>query len=226
MKEPPHPVLAQGKVRHVGDQVALVVAETLAAGEGRRRADRGRLRGAAGRGRHRARADSAAPARARRGAGQRLLRLGPRRQGGGRRGVREGRARDEARLRQQPADPERDRAARRATRATTARTTSYTLYVANQNPHVERLLMARVRARPAGIEGARHRARRRRRLRLEDLPLSGRRRAGLGEQARRPADQVDGRAQRSRSSPTRTAATTSRTPSWRSTRTASSSRCA
>lgn len=30
MKEPPHPVLAQGKVRHVGDQVALVVAETVA----------------------------------------------------------------------------------------------------------------------------------------------------------------------------------------------------
>ncbi|MGZ5186635.1 MAG: xanthine dehydrogenase family protein molybdopterin-binding subunit, partial [Caldimonas sp.] len=30
MKEPGHPVLAQGKVRHVGDQVALVVAETIA----------------------------------------------------------------------------------------------------------------------------------------------------------------------------------------------------
>ncbi len=30
MKEPPHPVLAQGKVRHVGDAVALVVAETAA----------------------------------------------------------------------------------------------------------------------------------------------------------------------------------------------------
>jgi len=29
MKEPPHPVLAQGKVRYVGDQVAVVVAETL-----------------------------------------------------------------------------------------------------------------------------------------------------------------------------------------------------
>jgi aerobic carbon-monoxide dehydrogenase large subunit len=28
MKEPPHPVLAQGKVRHVGDPIALVVAET------------------------------------------------------------------------------------------------------------------------------------------------------------------------------------------------------
>ncbi len=30
MNEPPHPVLAQGKVRHVGDQVALVIAETAA----------------------------------------------------------------------------------------------------------------------------------------------------------------------------------------------------
>ena len=28
MKEPPHPVLAQGKVRHVGDQVAIVIAES------------------------------------------------------------------------------------------------------------------------------------------------------------------------------------------------------
>ena len=28
MNEPPHPVLAQGKVRHVGDQVALVIAES------------------------------------------------------------------------------------------------------------------------------------------------------------------------------------------------------
>ena len=29
MKEPPHPVLALGRVRHVGDQVAMVIAETL-----------------------------------------------------------------------------------------------------------------------------------------------------------------------------------------------------
>src|SRR5271156_1341666 len=28
MKEPPHPALAQGKVRHVGDPVAFIVAET------------------------------------------------------------------------------------------------------------------------------------------------------------------------------------------------------
>jgi aerobic carbon-monoxide dehydrogenase large subunit len=31
MKEPPHPALAQGKVRHVGDPVAFVIADTLAA---------------------------------------------------------------------------------------------------------------------------------------------------------------------------------------------------
>ena len=30
MKEPPHPVLAQGKVRYVGDHVAVVIAETYA----------------------------------------------------------------------------------------------------------------------------------------------------------------------------------------------------
>jgi aerobic carbon-monoxide dehydrogenase large subunit len=29
MKEPPHPILAQGKVRHVGDAVVMVVAETV-----------------------------------------------------------------------------------------------------------------------------------------------------------------------------------------------------
>ena len=29
MKEPPHPILAQGKVRYVGDHVVMVVAETL-----------------------------------------------------------------------------------------------------------------------------------------------------------------------------------------------------
>ena len=52
-----------------------------------------------------------------------------------------------------------------------AATTSYTLYVANQNPHVERLLMCAFVLGLPGVEGARHRARRRRRLRLEDLPL-------------------------------------------------------
>ena len=48
MAEPKHPVLAEGKARHVGDPVAVVVAETRAAGQGRGRGDRGRVRRAAG----------------------------------------------------------------------------------------------------------------------------------------------------------------------------------
>ena len=42
--DPPHPVLCKDEVRHVGDPVAFVVAETPAAGARRRRAGRGRLR--------------------------------------------------------------------------------------------------------------------------------------------------------------------------------------
>ena len=49
MIEPPHPPLVVDRVRHVGDQVAVVIAETPRAGARRRRADPGRLcRGAGG----------------------------------------------------------------------------------------------------------------------------------------------------------------------------------
>ena len=52
MAEPTHPVLAVGKVRHVGDPVAVVIAETKQAGEERRRTAGDRLhRPAGGRGR-------------------------------------------------------------------------------------------------------------------------------------------------------------------------------
>jgi len=44
MKEPPHPVLALGKVRHVGDQVAMVIAETLEQARKRSRGRGGGLR--------------------------------------------------------------------------------------------------------------------------------------------------------------------------------------
>ena len=37
MKEPPHPVLAIDRVRHVGDPVAVVIADSLGAGARRRR---------------------------------------------------------------------------------------------------------------------------------------------------------------------------------------------
>ena len=44
----PQPLLAQERVRYVGDPVAFIVAETLEPGEGRGRADRDRVRAAAG----------------------------------------------------------------------------------------------------------------------------------------------------------------------------------
>ena len=213
MKEPPHPVLAQGKVRYVGDQVALVVAESLAAGEGRGRADRGRLRRAAGGDRHH-QGRRQRQRGARRRARQRLLRLGPRRQGRGRCGVRQGRARDHARHRQQPPDPERDGAARRQRELHQARRE---LHALRRQPEPARRAPAdvRLRARPARVEGARDRARRRRRLRLEDLPVlrktwrwSGPASGSAGRSSGRPSAA-------NRSSPTRTAATTSPTPSWR-----------
>ncbi len=47
--QPPYPALVKDRVRWVGDYVAFVVAETAPPGDGRRRADRGRLRAAAGR---------------------------------------------------------------------------------------------------------------------------------------------------------------------------------
>ena len=47
MRAGPHPALAQGKVRYVGDHVAVVIADTLAR-RAMRRTDCGRLRRAAG----------------------------------------------------------------------------------------------------------------------------------------------------------------------------------
>lgn len=137
MKEPPHPILAIGKVRYVGDHVAMVVAETVEqAKNAARRGHRGRLRGAAGAGE-----------RGRRGKGQRrlhprgrphwpVLQVDAGRQGGGRRGLRQRSARDEAGPRQQPADPQPHRAARGGGRLQPAGD-EYTLYVANQNPHID-----------------------------------------------------------------------------------------
>ena len=196
MKEPAHPVLAQGKVRHVGDQVALVVAETLPAGEGRGRADRGRLRGAAGGDRHRRRADTAGSAV--------------------HDDVPDNVCYDWGHGDKAAVDAAFAKAAQRHARSTfvnnrlipnamepraanaSLQPPRRQLHALRRQPEPARRAAAdvRLRARPAGIEGARDRARRRRRLRLEDLPLPGETRAGLGEQAGRPADQVDGRAQR------------------------------
>ena len=63
LKKPPRPALPTDKVRFVGDPIACVVARDAAAGQGRRRGDRGRHRAAAGR--DHARAGGRAPARPR-----------------------------------------------------------------------------------------------------------------------------------------------------------------
>ena len=100
----PRPALAIGKVRHVGQPVAFVVAETLAAGAGRRRGDRDRLRDAARRHRRARRAGAGRAAAVRRHPGQSGVRLGQRHLGlrRDRRGLRQGRARHHAGDRQQP----------------------------------------------------------------------------------------------------------------------------
>ena len=130
----------QGKVRYVGDHVAMVVAETLEQAQERGRSGGGRLRRAARRGRACADAAKGDGALHDGGARQPVLQVGARRQGGGRRRLRQRRACHQAGPGQQPADSQRDGAAR-GHRLYNRATDEYALYVSNQNPHVERLLM-------------------------------------------------------------------------------------
>ena len=195
MNEPPHPVLAQGKVRYVGRPGRAGDRRVRRAGEGCGRTGRHRLRGAAGGRQLRRCAEARRAADPRRGAGQQVLHVGVGRQGGDGRGVREGRARDEARHRQQPAHSERDRAARGGRGVQPRRRPVHAVRV---EPESARRAAADdgVRARHPGDEGARDRARRRRRLRLEDLPVRRGNGDGVGVEAREPPDQVGGRPQR------------------------------
>ena len=112
MKMAPHPALAAGKANHVGDAVAVVVAETLA--QGRDAAEKVKvdyevLPAVA----DPAKAQVRRAANPRGRAEQHDLSMAPRRREGRRRGVRRRQARHQARHRQQPAGAERDRAARR-----------------------------------------------------------------------------------------------------------------
>ena len=147
---------------------------------------------------------------------QHRLPVAPGRQGGGGGRVRQRPARDQDRPRQQPPDPQRHRAARGDRRV---RLRPGQLHAPHHQPEP-----ARHPARARGLH--RHRARAqaardrpgcRRRLRLQDLPLrrgdvpaSGPRRRWAGPSNGPPSAANP-------SSPTRTAATTSRPPSWRST---------
>ncbi len=182
MNEPPHPVLAQGQ------------------GPLRRRPRRARLAETPDQAKDAAElidvdydvlpavvncVDALEAGRAadpRRRAGQQVLHVGARRQGRGRRGVRQGGARDEARHRQQPPHPQRDRAARGGGVVQPRRRQ---LHALRHEPEPARRAAADdgVRAGPARAQGARDRARRRRRLRLEDLPVSPKKRRWSGRRS-------------------------------------------
>ena len=107
MVEPPHPALAQGKVRYVGDQVAVVIADSLTKAKDAAEADRCGLRssaGACGYGQGHA---ERRRARARRGPEKHLLRLGAGREGPGRPGICFGPHSQQDRSGEQSADPQR-----------------------------------------------------------------------------------------------------------------------
>ena len=140
-------------------------------GARRGRSSRHHLQGKEGRRRCRRCAEARRAASASGSRQQSDLRLGARRCRRHRRGDQEGRARHEDAHRQQPAGPQRDRAARRARPLRQGRGPLHLLddvaESASGAARHERLLQCR-----AGEQTARHRARRRRRLRLEDLHLS------------------------------------------------------
>ena len=189
MKMAPHPALAAGKVNHVGDAVAVVIARDAGAGARRRREGESRLRGAAGGGR--SGQGEVGPADPRGGAEEHDLRMAPRRREGDGRGLRRRQARHQARHRQQPPGAERDRAARGARR----------IRRRHRQPHALEHLAEPARGAPghrrlrrhgAGAQIARDRARRRRRFRLQDFHLSGRSRLPVGRAQGAPAGEMDG----------------------------------
>ena len=173
-----------------------------------------------------AKAADARPAdNSRRRAGQHRLQLASRRQGGDRRGLRVRGACDEARPRQQPPDPERDGAARGGRRLRFGHGHDDALHdqpePARRAPRALGLHRPRARA-----QAARHRAGRRRRLRLQDLHLRRGDRVRLGGQEDRSPGQMDGRPHGVL--PLRRARPRSRDPrrDWRSTPAARSPACA
>ncbi len=91
MAEPPHPVLAVGKVRHVGDPIAVVIAETKQQAKDAAETLEIDLTDLPAAATLREALAAGAAARSRRRARQSLLRLADRRQGGGRCRLRQGR---------------------------------------------------------------------------------------------------------------------------------------
>ncbi len=115
----PYRILALDRVRHVGDPVAAIVAETHGARQGCGRARRGRIRNPALGHRHRRDAGAGRAQCVGRIARQYLLRRACRQRGEGEGGLRPGQARDQGTLRHQPRRGQPDGGAHRARRSTT-----------------------------------------------------------------------------------------------------------
>ena len=195
MKAGAHPALAQGKVRYVGDHVAVVIADTYAQARDAAEkidVDYGVLPAVA----DLDKPPSAAAAVHDAAPDNTVLQLASRRQGRDRRRLRQRRARDEARPRQQPPDPQRDGAARGGRRLRFRHRHADALH--HQPEPACRAARAVGFHRPrARAQAPRHRARRRRRLRLEDLHLRRGDGLRLGGQEDRAPGQMDLRPHRS-----------------------------
>ena len=179
MKMSAHPAIANEKANHVGDAVAVVIAETLAQAKDAGEKVNDRLRGAARRRRSRQGAGGGRAADPRRRAEQHDLPVASRRPEGGRGRVQGRQSRHQARLHQQPPGAERDGAARRDRRLRCRqRCADAVEHVAE--PACRAARHRGVRRHGAGAQAARDRAGCRRRLRLEDLHLSGRGRLPVG----------------------------------------------
>ena len=225
MKAGPHPALAQGKVRYVGDHVAVVIAETLAQASDAAEAiavDYEVLPAVVdvprGADRRRPQVHEVAPDNT-------VFRLASRRQG-----------RDRRRLSPRPSTSPSSiivnnrlvpnaMEPRAAVGDYDAGTDNYTLYTTSQNPHVARLVLSafigiapehKLRVIAPGC---------RRRLRLEDLHLCRGDGLRLGGQEGRPSGEMDVRSHRG--VPRRRAWPRPRHPrrDWPSTRTARSWAC-
>ncbi len=159
------------------------------AGARRGREGEGRLRGAAGGGR--SGQGQIGPADPRDRAQEHDLRMVARRRQGCRRRLRRRQARHQARHRQQPAGAERDRAARGDRRI---RRRHRPLHALEHLAEPARGAAGDLGLRRHGAraQAARDRARRRRRLRLEDFHLSGGGRLPVGGAQGEPAGEVDG----------------------------------
>jgi aerobic carbon-monoxide dehydrogenase large subunit len=141
MNAGPHPVLADGKVRYVGDHVAMVVAESLDQAKAAAELVEVDLRQLPAAVTDRQGAKPRRPAGPRRGPQQHRLRVGDGRQSAPSMRPSPVPSTSPAGHRQQPPDAQRHRAARRARRLR-SRPGALTLYTTSQNPHVARLVLS------------------------------------------------------------------------------------